>query len=401
MKRGLRSTISKTIGPAITIVFAGVSAFLFLPSIQTGAVAVEPSRPAAETAVETGAKYSKYSHDVPAHKNKKCSDCHKFPSANWNKVRPEADAFPDITDYPKHDSCVSCHRRQFFSGPKPAICTICHVNPSPKDSRRYPFPNPAEAFNKTERGQTSFSEFAVGFPHEIHISMLASTHNVPSNSDPKGTAFIKAGFRKPFKSDTCAMCHQLVMPQGDSDDEYVTTPPKDLGDSFWLKKGTFMSKPPGHTQCFTCHSADSGLSPAPTDCGTCHKLQPKDLKTDYDPKAAKQMGIDEKILMASWRRRTSSATFRHEWLPHADMDCDACHTVAKLAPADPKVKAVSITACSNCHITATTDDGGILNYEIDSRKKDAKFECVKCHLAYKSLPIPASHPKAIKALGEN
>jgi hypothetical protein len=29
--------------------------------------------------------------------------------------------------------------------------------------------------------------------------------------------------------------------KGDSDDEYLTPPPKNIGDAFWLKKGTFKA----------------------------------------------------------------------------------------------------------------------------------------------------------------
>lgn len=388
------------LGPAITVVFAAAAAMVFLyapASRTTETSAAEPQGRVIEITAQN-AKYSKFSHDVEEHKKKDCAECHKFPSGNWEQVRPEGEAIPDITDYPKHVSCVGCHRQQFFSGSKPAICTICHTDPGPKNSGRWPFPNPREKFDESSKGKTSFSAFAIGFPHEMHIAMMGS-NGLPATRNGKGVFFVKAGFARGFQSETCAMCHQLLAPQGDGDDEYVTTPPEKLGDSFWLKKGTFMSSPTGHTQCFTCHSADAGLTPSPQDCGICHKLQPKDLKTDFDPVAAEKMGVADKLLVASWRRRTSAATFRHEWFSHAEQDCTFCHSVADLAPADPKVKAVAITACSGCHITATTDDGGILNYEIDSRTKDSKFDCVKCHLGYRSLPIPDSHPQAIKSLG--
>jgi hypothetical protein len=51
-----------------------------------------------------------------------------------------------------------------------------------------------------------------------------------------------------------------------------------------------------------------------------------------------------------------------------------------------------------CHITETSDDGGILNFEIDSRKKDTSFQCAKCHIAFGRMPVPESHIKAIAAL---
>jgi cytochrome c len=55
---------------------------------------------------------------------------------------------------------------------------------------------------------------------------------------------------------------------------------------------------------------------------------------------------------------------------------------------------VPVKSCGGaegCHVTATTDDGGILNYEIDQRKANERFVCVKCHLAFGAKPVPVSH----------
>jgi hypothetical protein len=69
---------------------------------------------------------------------------------------------------------------------------------------------------------------------------------------------------------------------------------------------------------------------------------------------------------------------------------------------ETKTKKIKTLSCGgdgvSCHITATSVEGGILNYEIDSRKKDANFQCVKCHLAFASSPVPESHQKAILSL---
>ena len=110
------------------IVAAGIFAVLvgaqyFLPELVN-------ARPDIESPPLKMAKYTDFPHSARAHQLE-CSKCHTFPSDNWKKVRPEADAFPDVTEYPKHESCLSCHRQQFFSGSKPAICSVCHVNPSP------------------------------------------------------------------------------------------------------------------------------------------------------------------------------------------------------------------------------------------------------------------------------
>jgi hypothetical protein len=63
---------------------------------------------------------------------------------------------------------------------------------------------------------------------------------------------------------------------------------------------------------------------------------------------------------------------------------------------------VPVNSCGGgegCHVTATADDGGILNYEIDQRKTNANFACVKCHIAFCNKPLPASHVDAILKAG--
>lgn len=341
--------------------------------------------------VQRTVKYSEFPHDVKAHKLE-CSNCHKFPSPNWNKVRPEASAFPDITEYPKHESCLDCHRQQFFRGTPPRVCTICHVNPGPRDSRRHPYPNPREIFDQSPKGKTAVSDFVVGFPHVKHVDIVSFNRGEP-------TSFINAAFVRPDRrraaEESCAVCHQTLNPQGDSKEEYYTPPPPKLGDAFWLKKGTFKTKPIGHTVCFTCHSLDSGISPTPNDCGTCHKLKPPHPPADFDPKLAATMKVTDKITLSTWRLRSSSGTFRHEWQSHADASCSTCHDVAKLDTANPLTQKVPISACAMCHATPTADDGGALNFEMESRKTNPAFQCVKCHITFGKQPIPASHVSAL------
>ena len=48
--------------------------------------------------------------------------------------------------------------------------------------------------------------------------------------------------KQPEQPKSCPVCHQTYQPQGDSSEEYVTKPPKNLGDNFWLKKGTFQDR---------------------------------------------------------------------------------------------------------------------------------------------------------------
>ena len=353
-----------------------------------------PKTKASPKAVPTpqASKYSKFKHNTHLDLKLACDSCHKVPTSNWDKVRSKETAFPDVTDYPKHESCVGCHRQQFFSGKPPAICSNCHTNPSPNDSSRHPFPNPRELFDVSPKGKKAASDFGVAFPHDKHIDIVSRNEN-PFEVNRSGIQYVKASARRAEES--CAVCHQTYMPQGKSKEEFFTPPPKDLGEGFWLKKGTFKTAPIGHTTCFTCHNADMGLTPAPTDCGTCHKLSEKLLPGDFDEKLAETMGITDKIMLSEWRRRDSSGKFRHEWDSHVDLSCSTCHTVGSIITTEAKTKKVPVFSCNNCHITATLDDGGILNTEIDSRKKDPKFDCVKCHITFGKLPIPESHIKAV------
>ena len=312
---------------------------------------------ACEAGAQTRINYSKFSHLNEKHRLE-CQTCHKFPSQNWKAVRKETDAFPDISEFPDHQSCIGCHRKQFFARERPAprICSNCHVKASPRDTSRFPFPSLGEPFLRSVRDFVS--EFKVSFPHEKH-------------------------------SDTeCATCHETYKPQGDSDQEFVTAPPKDHGDAFWMKKGTFKSLPLTHSNCFTCHNQESELAPVPQSCGGCHQPAVKH-QVDFNQKLASAIGFDDPLVMAVWRRRVSSATFRHE--VHAESDCKKCHDISNAQ----KVAVKSCGGAEGCHITATTDDGGILNFEMDQRKTNAQFVCVKCHLAFGNRPLPASHAAAV------
>ncbi len=341
------------------------------------------------------ARFGDFKHQIHLDMEMQCSACHKVPTTNWDKVRSKDAAFPDVTDFPKHDSCIDCHREQFFTGRPPAICANCHANPGPGDSTRFPFPNPREIFDATPRGKIAESEFKVAFPHDKHVEIVSQNRS-PRARD--GALFVTA--RMSSNEDSCKVCHSTYKPQGDSNDEYFSKPPKDLGDAFWLKKGTFKASPIGHANCFTCHSADSGIAPAPTDCGTCHKVKEPLPATDFTSEFAVRMGIDDKIMLLAWKRRTSAGAFRHEWFSHAELSCATCHNVMTLNTAEIKTKKVPVTSCAGCHITATTNDGGILNSEIDAKKKDPKFSCVKCHVTFGKSPVPESHYKAVVEAGK-
>jgi hypothetical protein len=336
-------------------------------------------------------KYSEFPHSAKAHQLE-CNTCHKFPSPNWNKVRPEKEAFPDQTDYPHHETCVGCHQQQFFKGRPPKVCSICHTNPGPRDSSRHPFPNPREIFDQSPKGKTAQSDFVVGFPHDKHIEIVSAAG---TRSDTFINASFTSGERRQAGEESCKVCHQTMAPQGKSDDEYLTKPPANIGDGFWLKKGTFKTQPIGHTVCFTCHNADSGIMPDGQSCGTCHHLKPPQPPSDFDPKLAAAIPVTDKPMLDAWRVRHNAGKWEHEFVAHVDLACSTCHNVLTMNTADPTTIKIPISACATCHATPTSDDGGALNYEMDQRKANPAFQCVKCHITFGKQPVPESHIQAL------
>lgn len=342
--------------------------------------------------------YTKFSHTTHAVTQKlACNSCHKVPTKNWKDVRKGDAAFADVADFPEHSTCLSCHREQFFARerPAPSICSNCHVAVTPRDTARWLFPSLGDVTTPELKRRESISEFGVSFPHDKHLDAVGL------NSASRPT-FVNALFqdKKPAPPKSCPVCHETYQPQGKSSEEYVVKPPKTLGDAFWLKKGTFKTIPNSHTICFSCHNADSGIPPEPKNCEMCHKLAaPMQLKADFDPKMPSQMGADQ-VMLGRWSRRISAGAFRHEAGEHPDLSCLNCHNAASAAfsTVDWKTMKVPVRSCGGadgCHITQTTDDGGALNFEIDSRKKDPNFVCTKCHITFGKEPIPENHAQAL------
>ena len=167
-----------------------------------------------------------------------------------------------------------------------------------------------------------------------------------------------------------------------------------MGDGFWLKKGTFKTRPLTHAGCFTCHNQESELAPLPPNCDACHKpFPPEKQLADFDEKLAGTMGIQDWWTLTAWRRRSSAGAFRHE--VHPDLNCAQCHQAVTTNTANISVPVKSCGGAEGCHVTATSDEGGILNYEIDQRNKNSGFVCAKCHIVFGNKPVPASHLSAI------
>lgn len=349
--------------------------------------------------------YTSFSHQTHVTQQKlACDSCHKLPTKNWKEVRKDDAAFPDVAEFPEHSACLNCHRQQFFARERPAplICSNCHVASSPRDTTRFEFPSLGDVAGPAKKRRDVVSEFVVSFPHDKHMDVIGSNRPVPRKSLSAG--FVNASFHqeKPKEESDpklCVICHQTYQPQGDSPEEYVTKPPKNIGDAFWLKKGTFKTIPVSHAQCSSCHNTEAGIEPAPSKCDACHKLLPAQPEiVDFDPKLPATMGITDRVILSRWQRRESSATFPHGGGLHPTLSCTTCHNVPTMNTANAKSLKVTIKSCGGaegCHVTATADDGGALNYEIDQRKAKNDFQCTKCHLTFGKEALPTSHTEAI------
>lgn len=348
--------------------------------------------------------YSEFSHTTHVTKQKlKCDSCHKFPTANWKEVRKSDTAFADVAEFPQHAACLNCHREQFFARERPApqICSNCHVAVTPRNTVRFLFPSLGDVTDASKPRRDRPSEFAVHFPHETHLEVVG--RNVPAFDKSWTAKFVSVSWKRQQQKKpaaNCGICHQTYQPQGESSQEYVTKPPKTLGDAFWLKKGTFKSIPTSHAGCFTCHNPDSGIAPNSSDCQVCHKLASLAAKisTDFDPALPKKMAITDRVMLKAWQRRVSAGAYRHEGGMHPDLACTDCHTPARMNTVDPQTLKVPVRSCGGaegCHVTATLDEGGALNFEIDQKKKDPNFVCTKCHLVFGKQGVPASHVSAL------
>jgi len=392
-----------------TVILLLSASLCFIPgagaSSTTGAQSSSQRRPQLQTrrvAPKPRVDYGSFSHRSHVEKQKlACDTCHHFPSKNWNMVRKGDEAFPDVTDFPEHAACLNCHRIQFFARERPAprICSNCHVAVTPKNTARYLFPSLGEAFIASTRAEGFVSEFAVSFPHDKHEEVVGKY--IPSRQENAVRVVtvsfsLNKGSRQEAAPKSCPVCHQTYKPQGDSEDEFVTKPPKDLPEeAFWLKKGTFKTVPVSHALCFTCHSDDSGIEPLPKNCASCHKPAPEGVRPlrDFDRKLAASMGITDRLMLTRWSRR-SAARFRHEFAVHAELSCFRCHNPAVMNTLDEKTL-VSVKSCAGgCHVEST--DEGVLNYEIEQRKRMPGFQCTKCHIKLGNQPVPADHLEAVQ-----
>jgi hypothetical protein len=387
-----------------------------VPSAAGEGATTEPQRSGSRRRPNAGARgprvdYSKFSHSTAAHRKDSCDSCHKTPSGNWAQVRDAGAAFPDITDYPEHASCVGCHRTQFFSGARPIICSVCHNVVSPRAGNRHPFENPGEPFARSEKGKTRRSEFALNFPHDVHQDVMARLS--PSPAGVRGVRFVRAVFAqesvKPTpKPNSCSICHETFKPPAGRAAAVGGVKPADAATSgatpTTLPDGLLKTTPTGHDSCFNCHWQDGGEKPFSSDCAGCHKLLPPQGKTpgalpvakDADLQLATKAGFTDSFIVKKLLRR-ETVTFAHDEENHKAIDCTSCHVrIPAINTLDDETLKVPILSCgggSSCHVSARPKK--ILNEEVDKRAADAGFQCTKCHVNFGKEKIPKSHLDAV------
>lgn len=328
--------------------------------------------------------YSQFDHNVAAHSRQSCNECHKSPTGTSRSetVSGVDYRYPDITDYPDHDSCLDCHRQQFFRGARPAICTVCHTKVSPRDKARFEFKKSNQA-----------SEFAIRFPHDVHQDIIAKQTMPPARETNVAAAhFVKAKFTvvANFQDDkrtdynNCSICHAPAAAR-----TYTTVPRKpqftalETGmvvtphrEKIAATVGYFKGVPEGHDSCFNCHYSEQ--KPIRSDCAGCHILT--------RGRIAESNIIERYSLKFSHEETSEGGSLVH------DKECSQCHVritqSADLRSLKPDVPILTC-ATSSCH-------GNNLKAEISKRDDKEIKSCSYCHSEYiGSHQIPESH-RAIK-----
>ena len=293
--------------------------------------------------------YSKFSHlsHLPPRRKLACASCHEIPTPGSVRLR----GYLDITDYPDHDSCIQCHRQQFFSGARPLICTICHTRVSPRDDARFPFPKGGGA-----------RQFAIEFPHDKHQDVIAL--NQPRREADTETqllrimhaSFVFAGGRATDGQATqyknCSICHETTKRE--------PQPPRRgvWPDAFVPTAASFKTVPRSHASCFDCHWKNQ--QPTSDNCAGCHQLT-----TPY--------------VASDWPRRIS-VKFNHEGGGDGKehiAECTTCHVNITRVNEMQGLKPPIWPTCSasSCHYAKLQEE--VVKF-LD-KKQFPNFKCDKCH----------------------
>jgi len=324
-------------------------------------------------------KYSVFLHSSAKHKGLACNACHQIPT-RWTAGRD----FPDVADFPDHDSCVRCHRPQFFTrqafiGSGPSICTVCHLRAAPRQEARFAFGKPNNSHQTLKAKEER--QFTIEFPHDKHQNVIASIKPPTSFSLSPGFdklklvghQFVSAAFRRPPSDDqkrvynNCAICHATNNTLID-----ITRSPG----SFEPAPGTFKTMPQAHDQCFDCHWKNQ--KPAGPDCLGCHKLANAFVPPLFPARI--------------------SAKFSHEGGKGEHvMECTTCHiNITRANSLRGLTPDVPIAACTTCHKDSkktTYPKAVTIEEEFEQYKRTGA--CTYCHTADVSRKKPpASHDAA-------
>lgn len=324
-------------------------AVVLLTVLTTAHVASQSrNRRRAPTRSRLAIDYSRFSHSTEKHR-KECKVCHNAPTSNWQKTS----AFPDITDYPDHEDCVSCHRPQFFRGARPVICTVCHKQVAPRAADRLAFPPPSIP-----------RQFVIEFPHDKHQDVIAKrlqTRRQPS--------FVAASFSPSVQGqknyNNCTICHQPKIVTATSNEGWL--------DNYIPDSLTFKTVPVDHSSCFNCHWKEQ--KPVRDSCDGCHKLR---ADTATQPLSASRISIKFKHDGGGEKKNHLA-------------ECTTCHiNITRAASLRGLKPDVPITSCTECH----NKDGLRLDVsgELAKLDKNREFVCSYCHTSdVGRKDPPASH----------
>jgi hypothetical protein len=365
--------------------------------------------------------YSNFSHGTKGH-FENCAACHLIPS--FEK--------PDVGKYPDHPACINCHRREFFRGARPAICSNCHSVTSPTSKAVFDFPKKNED-----------SQFGNIFPHAKHFKSTTLTM-FQRLADAEGRK-VKVTFQV-----TCIHCHKV--------DTQARTPPAGAPkDARPFRAGTFMTTPSSHATCFICHwkkdVENRDIPPFADNCVGCHKNSRQPLTPTAaavttaanvppasQPDAPKIVPAVARAAAAQTNSqgirpahetlavRRISPRFVHILRPDkidddrhrkkfndgklVDITCASCHTAVRkadtLAAMRQKgnrvegnlVQLVPSCSTSACHAALTESEPtwkASVYRELLERSTNPKFNCVYCHASPESsnTDISCNHFKAV------
>lgn len=309
---------------ALLIIIIATGAVLFCVA-QTRRASPARTR---QTSSASAVKYSVFLHSSDKHKGLACNACHKIPTP-WTARRN----FPDVADFPDHDSCVRCHRPQFFTrqafiGSGPSICTVCHRRAAPREGARFAFGKPNNSQQTVKAKEER--QFTIEFPHDKHQNVIASLRSVQSatGARTRSPLFVSAAFQQRASDNqkpdynNCSLCHATNNTLIDIADARDPS-------SFRPAPGSFKTTPQAHDACFDCHWRNQ--KPAGADCLGCHK-----------PAAT---------FVAPLFPARISAKFSHEGGKGEHvMECTTCHiNITRATSLRGLTPDVPIAACTSCH----------------------------------------------------